>query len=122
MGYYANSIEGNITILAESREAVLADLVKSYDDHNTSPDKWGNVELPTDLEATLTERGFDFMLDNDELVVYTFDNKWHVITEVTLHALLRHATPDSAMAFRGEDGEMWRFTKDGVQNATIVWS
>lgn len=122
MGYYANSIEGNITILAESREAVLADLIKSYEEYNNDSIKWGSVELPTDLEATLTQRGFDFMDDNDELVVYTFDSKWHIITEVTLHALLRHATPDSAMAFRGEDGEMWRFTKDGVQNATIVWA
>ena len=103
---------------------MLADLIKSYEEYNNDSIKWGSVELPTDLEATLTQRGFDFMDDNDELVVYTFDSKWHIITEVTLHALLRHATPDSAMAFRGEDGEMWRFAKGvvGTQKATILWA
>jgi hypothetical protein len=80
------------------------------------------LEIPTDLEAELEIAGFEFMSDTDDLVIYSYNSKWRMYTEALLRALMSVATPDSAMAFRGEDGEMWRFTKDGVQNATIVWS
>jgi hypothetical protein len=122
MGYYAVHHEGNIIIPTDQKEAVLADLAKTYEEHNNSEMAMWSVDIPTDLEQEVLARGFDFMYDSDEFVLNAFDSKWHTITEVFLHTILRHAIGDSAMSFRGEDGEMWRFTKDGVQNATIVWA
>ena len=123
MGYYATSIDGNITIPADKRDDTLNAIVEAYTAYNASESKWYDLDIPTDLESALTNAGFDFMDDNDELVVYIFDSKWHSYLENQLiPALLKYATPDSAMAFRGEDGALWRFTRDGIQNATIVWS
>ena len=125
MGYYALSIEGNITIPASELPETLNTIVEAYKAHNASADKWYDLDIPTDLETALTQAGFDFMYDSDELVVTTFDSKWHGYLEnFLIPALLVHATEDSAMAFRGEDGAMWRFVKGvvGTQSATILWS
>lgn len=123
MGYYAISIDGNITIPADKRDDTLNAIIGAYTAYNASESKLYDLDIPTDLESALTSAGFDFMDDNDELVVYIFDSKWHGYLENQLiPALLRHATTDSAMAFRGEDGALWRFTRDGIQNATILWS
>jgi len=124
MGYYAVHHDGNITIPANKRDEVLADLAKSYEEHNNSKMALWSVNIPTSLEDEISGRGFDFMYDNDEIVIHVFDAKWHTITEVFLEVILRHATDDSAMSFRGEDGELWRFTKGvvGAQSATIIWS
>ena len=125
MGYYALQIDGNITIPADKRGDTLNAIVEAYTAHNASESKWYDLDIPTDLEAELERTGFDFMYDSDELVITTFDSKWHGYLENSLiPALLKYATPDSAMAFRGEDGEMWRFAKgaDKIQSATIIWS
>jgi hypothetical protein len=125
MGYYAISTEGNITIPASELSETLNTIVEAYTAHNASQSKWFDLGIPTSLEAELTNAGFDFMYDSDEFVVTTFDGKWHGYLENSLiPALLAHATEDSAMAFRGEDGAMWRFAKGvvGVQTATILWS
>jgi hypothetical protein len=124
MGYYANSFEGNITIPSANLGDALNAIAEQYTAYNNDP-LWGThgkLEIPTDLEAELEIAGFEFMSDTDDLVIYSYNSKWRMYTEALLRALMSVATPDSAMAFRGEDGEMWRFTKDGVQNATIVWS
>jgi hypothetical protein len=125
MGYYAIQIDGNITIPADKWDDTLNAIVEAYKAHNESADKWFDLGVPTDLESALTDAGFDFMYDSDELVVTTFDSKWHGYLENQLiPALLKYATPDSAMAFRGEDGALWRFVKGvvGTQSATILWS
>ena len=125
MGYYAVHHDGNITIPKSEQNETLNAIVEAYTAHNASESKWYDLAIPTDLESALTEAGFDFIYDNDELVVCVFDSKWHGYLENSLiPALLAHATEDSAMSFRGEDGEMWRFAKGvvGTQKATILWS
>jgi len=125
MGYYAISIEGNITIPARELPETLNTVIEAYKAYNASADKWYDLDIPTDLESALTNAGFDFMYDSDEFVIYTFDSKWHGYLEnVLIPALLAHATEDSAMAFRGEDGALWRFVKGvvGTQSATILWA
>jgi hypothetical protein len=125
MGYYAISIEGNITIPASELNETLNTVIEAYKAYNASADKWYDLDIPTDLESTITNAGFDFMYDSDEFVIYTFDSKWHGYLEnVLIPALLAHATEDSAMAFRGEDGALWRFVKGvvGTQSATILWA
>lgn len=125
MGYYALQIDGNITIPADKRDDTLNAIVEAYRKQNASEHKWYELEIPTDLEAELERAGFDFMYDSDELVIYSFDSKWHGYLENELiPALLTYATDDSAMAFRGEDGALWRFAKGviGTQSATIIWA
>jgi len=121
MGYYALHHEGEISIPLDKRDEVLAELAKAYEEHNSSPMALWTIDIPTDLEQEIIDRGFDYVIDADEIVVNVFDSKWHSITDVFLNAVLKHAKDGSAMSFRGEDGAMWRFTRDGVQNATIVW-
>jgi hypothetical protein len=125
MGYYALSTEGNITIRKSEQTETLNAIVEAYTAHNANESKWYDLDIPTDLEAELERAGFDFMYDSDELVIHSFDSKWHGYLENSLiPALLAHATDDSAMAFRGEDGELWRFVKGvvGTQKATILWA
>jgi len=125
MGYYAVHHDGNITIPKSEQTETLNAIVEAYTAHNANESKWYDLDIPTDLETALTEAGFDFIYDNDELVICAFDSKWHGYLENSLiPALLAHATEDSAMSFRGEDGEMWRFAKGvvGTQTATILWA
>jgi len=125
MGYYAVQHDGNITIPKSEQTETLNAIVEAYTAHNASESKWYELDIPTDLETELERAGFDFMYDSDELVICAFDSKWHGYLENALiPALLAHATEDSAMSFRGEDGEMWRFAKGvvGTQKATILWS
>ena len=125
MGYYAIAVEGNITIPASELNETLNTVIEAFTAHNASTDKWFTLDIPTSLEAVLEYAGFDFMYDSDELVITTFDSKWHGYLETALiPALLAHATEDSAMAFRGEDGALWRFVKGviGTQSATILWA
>ncbi len=121
MGYYALHHEGEISIPLDKRDEVLAELARAYEEYNASERALWQVDIPTDLEAEIIGLGFDYLADSDEIIIIAFDAKWHSITEVFLHAVLKHGVGDSAMSFRGEDGAMWRFTRDGVQNATIVW-
>lgn len=121
MGYYAVHHEGEIFIPFDKESDILAELTRVYEEHNASPMALWTIDIPTDLEKELTDRGFDYYIDTDQIVVNVFDAKWHSITDVFLHAVLKYAEDGSAMSFRGEDGAMWRFTRDGVQNATIVW-
>ena len=128
MGYYALHHDGNITIPASELNETLNTVIEAYKAHNASADKWYDLDIPTDhadLLGELERAGFDFMYDSDELVICAFDSKWHGYLENSLiPALLAHATEDSAMSFRGEDGELWRFAKGvvGTQKATILWS
>lgn len=125
MGYYALQIDGNITIPADKRDDTLNAIVEAYTAYNANESKWYDLDIPTDLEAELERAGFDFMDDNDELVIHSFDSKWHGYLENELiPALLTYATDDSAMAFRGEDGALWRFVKGATkpQSATIIWA
>lgn len=122
MGYYAVHHEGEISIPLDKRDEVLAEIARAYEEYNNSERPSWQVDIPTDLEHEISERGFDYYLDTDEIVINAFDSKWHSITDVFLNAILKYADGDTAaMSFRGEDGAMWRFTRDGVQNATIVW-
>lgn len=126
MGYYALHHEGEISIPLDKQDEILAELATAYEEHNASRMALWTIDIPTDLEQEIIDRGFDFMIDADQIVINAFDSKWHSITDVFLHTILKFTNADpnsdtSAMSFRGEDGAMWRFTRDGVQNATIVW-
>lgn len=133
MGYYAVSIEGNINIPYAKLSDLLNAVSEQYAEYNNDPlwGRSGELDAPKSGSSLLVEldtAGFDFendgVLDDgspEYLTLTSFDGKWRTWVEYLLRALMSVATPDSAMAFRGEDGEMWRFTKDGVQNATIVW-
>jgi hypothetical protein len=125
MGYYATSIEGNINIPYAQLSDLLTAIAEQYTAYNTS--SWGShgeLAIPTDLSGLLSDldsAGFDYEDDTEFLCLVTFDGKWRIWVEYLLRALMSVATPDSGMSFRGEDGEMWRFTQQGVQNAKIEW-
>ena len=134
MGYYATSFDGNITIPYENLGDLLNAVVKEYTAYNNDP-LWGThgqLTIPADTDALYNElanAGFEYEDDGvlidgstEYLVISSYDGKWRMWNEALLRALMSVATPDSTMAFRGEDGEMWRFTTNGVQNATIIWS
>lgn len=120
MGYWANSIEGSITIPDDKKAEALEAVVKVFTRNNevATWDKWG---IPTDLNHALAEHNFEFQQVDEGLNIYSFDGKWRLEVERLVEAILTVATPDSSLAFRGEDGEMWRHTPSGTQSATIVW-
>lgn len=122
MGYFANSIEGSITIPDNKKAEALGEIVKAFERHNSGAGAtWDKWDIPTELEDALAENNFEFQQVDEGLNIYSFDGKWRLEIERLLDAILKVATPDSALAFRGEDGEMWRHTPSGTQNATIIW-
>lgn len=124
MGYYATSIEGTIEIPITERYEVLNTIREAYAKENErSP--WADLKVEGTLEQELEAWGFEWSSDTDEFIsIDIFDGKWRTGLDEFITALLIHATEGSAMAFRGEDGEMWRFAKGvlGTQSATILWS
>ncbi len=122
MGYWANSIEGSITIPNDKKDDALAEIVKVFERHNSSTGAdWDRYEIPTNLEDALAENNFEFTQVDEGLNIYSWEGKWRLELERLIDAVLKVATPESSLAFRGEDGEMWRHTPSGTQNATIVW-
>jgi hypothetical protein len=119
MGYYANSTEGEITILAENFDKALEAIVEAYTKLNEKSN-WGQMPIPKTLEEAI-EDDFEYDLNDTNLTIPCFDGKWTSYIEPLFEALLSVATPDSAMSFRGEDGEMWRMTPTGTQTAKIIW-
>ena len=120
MGYYANSTEGEITILAENFDKALEAIVEAYTKLNEKSN-WGQMPMPKTLEEALDDDFEDYDLNDTNLTIGSFDGKWTSYIEPLFEALLSVATPDSAMAFRGEDGEIWRMTPTGTQTAKIIW-
>lgn len=127
MGYYGNSIDGNIILPADKLDEVLASVIKSYkawnEDEATS---WGKIDesnFPTDLESELEMAGFDFERDGEnEFVILSWGGKWRMYIGALLNGLTDHAIGDSRMAFVGEDGALWRWTPErGLQDAKISW-
>lgn len=128
MGYYATSIEGTISIPITERYEVLNTIREAYAKVNEQY-SFANCEVAGTLEQELEAWGFEWSLDGENegdqfISVDLFDGKWRTGLDEFITALLIHATEESAMGFRGEDGEMWRFAKGvvGIQTATIVWS
>jgi hypothetical protein len=125
MGYYATSTEGNINIPYAQVSDLLTAIAEQYTAYKTSP--WWNgetLDAPLHIDGLFLEldsAGFDYEDDKEYLCLITFDGKWRMWVEYLLRALMSVATSDSSMSFRGEDGEMWRFTQQGVQNAKIEW-
>ena len=122
MGYYANSTEGEITILAENFDKALVAIGEAYTKLNEKYN-WGQMPIPKTLDEALKDEfeDYDYDLNDTNLTIGSFDGKWTIYIEPLLEALLSVATPDSAMAFRGEDGELWRMTPAGTQTAKIIW-
>ena len=66
--------------------------------------------------------GFDVDSNDDGgISLIGFDNKYVGVEEL-LDVLKPYVTPDSAFAFLGEDGAIWRWTPSGTQYATITWN
>ena len=130
MGYYANSFDGNINIPHTRLSDLLNAVAEQYTAYNND-EMWGTykLDIPTtveELEKELDLMGFEFeydgvLPDDKYLTICSFDAKWRTEKECLLRALMSVATSDSSMSFRGEDGEMWRFTPQGIQNAKIEW-
>ena len=66
--------------------------------------------------------GFDVdSTDDGGLELISFDSKYIGVEEL-LVVLKPYVTADSAFAFLGEDGAIWRWTPSGVEYATITWN
>ena len=124
MGYYANSIDGAITIPKSELGEVMDTLREAYaklaERDRYAPELADNLTVIDELNSW----GFDYDYDtSDHLEISSFDGKWRTGLDEFITALLVHATEGSAMAFRGEDGEMWRFAKgvEGVQSGVVLW-
>jgi hypothetical protein len=74
-----------------------------------------------ELEEALTDQGFTVDVEDGDVVLIGFDNKYSGIEEL-LNELRHLVTEDSVFAFLGEDGAIWRWTPSGVEYATITWN
>lgn len=121
MGYYAQSFEGIINIPAERQEVALAAVNLKFAEVNTKYPPYYQLPIYAELVDALNDQQFEFAYDdNGDYLVYNFDAKWRD-QEHFLNALGMFVTETSEMAFRGEDGEMWKWTPQGVKSAQITW-
>ena len=121
MGYYATAFEGIINIPQENNGKATEAITTAITELNkVRPNYW---QEPTrgSVEEYLTDSSFEFSQeDNGDILVYGFDAKWRE-HETLLNALADLVTPNSRMAFRGEDGEMWLWTPRGVFAGKVCW-
>jgi hypothetical protein len=124
MGYYANAIEGSITIAQENQDGALRSVVSALTKLNEGRETWGRVETYEaydSIHQVLTDEGFDYAQeDNGDLVVFGFDAKWRE-QETMLNALADYVTKDSYLGFVGEDYALWKWTPNGVVEGRITW-
>jgi len=124
MGYYANAIEGSITIPQENQDGALRSVVSTLTKLNEGREGWQRLETYEaydSIHQVLTDEGFEYSQeDNGDLIVWGFHTKWRE-QETILNALADYATEDSYMGFMGEDHALWKWTPNGVVEGRITW-
>jgi hypothetical protein len=125
MGYYANAIEGYITLPKDKQDAALKSVVETLTTVSegrgsffSSIDNYSSAEW---IGEVLNEEGFEFSQeDNGDLIIISFDAKWRE-QEHVLNALAEYATETSYMGFIGEDYALWKWTPNGIVEGKITW-
>lgn len=122
MGYYALAFEGEIVVPKSNIKKAGKAIRKAFVELNkTRPEVW-KEPIFDDLTEALDWHCFEYSTINDsgDIHIYGFDAKWRE-QETLLQALTNFVTPESEMAFRGEDGEMWKWTPGRIWVAKIGW-
>lgn len=119
MGYYARSTEADFLIPADKMDAALAEY-KEWE--NLFPEKWRRCfyNEHDNLTEVFEDLGFDVAEEDGGLRVYSFDNKWRD-QNIALDVFKYFVDENAYISFVGEEGELWRWTPEGVKNAVISW-
>ena len=142
MGYYIDVIEQKIVIKKENFSSILEtikNLTKNED--NMSGGSWGGgasiqrwfswvstdavIQARTVAEALSAWRWEPHMNKDGDITYLYFRGEKLGDDAVLFKAIAPFVDKDSYVAFRGEDGLMWRYIFDGEkmaeQQARIVW-
>lgn len=120
MGYYATLRDTDFRIPADKLEEANAfvNTVLEENPHIQREHFWQAID---GVEHALRDLGFETDTDTDNgLTVIGFSNKWRRQDEF-LDLLKGFVATDTYIDFVGEDGEMWRWTTNGVKSAIITW-
>ena len=115
MGYYASAYQYDNSVITIPGANILGAL----DALDALPYLGGCVTVAESCQYVGFDTDTDFETGTVSLI--GFDNKYVGVEEL-LDVLKAYVTPDSAFAFLGEDGAIWRWTPSGIQYATITWN
>lgn len=125
MGYYVETMEVDFFIPEDKIEQAFDAVIRARHEITVedryNPWLWTLGDYPvSDLRELLNELGFGIEEEFGGIRVVNFDAKWRT-QDWFLDKLKDYVDKTSFIEFRGEDGEMWKWTPLGVLTAEIIW-
>lgn len=125
MGYYAETMDVDFFIPEDKIEEAFDRILNARrkisvgDRYNPWVVSIGDYPV-NDLRELLNELGFGIEEEFGGIRIVNFDAKWRT-QDWFLDNLREFVDKSCFIEFRGEDGEMWKWTPFGTQQAMIVW-
>lgn len=125
MGYYVETMDVDFFIPEDKVEQAFNAVLEARDglsvEDRYNPWLWtvGDYHI-SDMRELLNHIGFSTEEEFGGVRVINFDSKWHK-QEWFLDVLRNYVDTSCFIEFRGEDGDMFKWTPRGVLKAEIIW-